>query len=431
MSLRPIAHHVFLVCSSVFRRHRLFRSLAGLDDPDEEAPTVIVSRSGGSHVGARHVTDTSEPEKHMVTVSRARSFLSNRKSFESFKSADDEGEKGKPEDRESGEFGIEKEHKGRWKSRSLVRVGGDHLHLISAQPGTWAAFTREHRRDSDVEVVVTRSADFRSSNGNHRSETGYRESHRSPEYCRSYRVGGLNMAAESRAPMTPKSSTVSKWNQQSVQVQETDEHVHRRALVDGEEEVVVGEEEKCVNEHVQVVGEGTGEDEPRALSWRRVAYSRPRTRQLGGDNRDGPDEGDADVKIIRSDTTTILSRTTTTSTTMAEVEAVVPSSRIAITPHKKIISLASSSSCSEGLDASDMHDFPSLSNSPRNVLKARKAPTPPDAGSGLITPRLRMSTRGAHSPMKSRRGLRGKGQKRSRSQGRVKGEREGERAVGK
>lgn len=388
--------------------------MAGLDDPDEEAPTVIVSRSGGSHVGARNVTDTSEPERRAVTVSRARSFLSNRKSFESFKSGHDEDENGTPGVRGGGESGREREHRGRWKSRSLARAvgGGDHLHLLSAQPGTWAAFTREHRRDTDVEVVVTRSADFRSSSGNHRSGTGYRGSHRSPEYQRSYRVGGWDVAAESRAPMTPKSSM---WNQQSVQVQETDEYIQRRVLVGEEEGFVIGEEEKCVKERVQVVGEGTGEDEPRTLSWRRVAYSRPRTGQLS----DGPDEGDADVKIIRSDTTTTLSRTTTTSTTMAKVEAAAASSTTVITPRKKIISLASSSPCSEGLGASDMYDFPSLSNSPRSVSKVRKAPTPPDAGSGLITPRPRMATRGAHSPMKSRRGLRGK--KRSRSLGRVKG----------
>lgn len=258
-------------CYTVIR-HRLFRTLAGLDDPYDEAPAVLVSRQGvrrgtrnlggggNGGNGGNGSDDSAAGETFTYTVGRASSVIGGRTSVDggadasseddhvvpghrqghghsrnaragrhghggavtvgrravaaSVMSESDEdegpgrdgagglrrhhaavtparkrgaggmlsrsravsGRSSEEGDVDRGDMGDERGDEGRQHDHHHLGNGHSRLHmpghnLLSARRGTWAAFSRDCRRDSNVSIAGP-AADFRSNSGRRTSNGG-------------------------------------------------------------------------------------------------------------------------------------------------------------------------------------------------------------------------------------------------------------------
>lgn len=256
--------------------HRLFRTLAGLDDPAEEAPSVIVSRYAGQR-STRNLGGTGESGRSSVrggdagrrlTVAfgRASSVVgsvsrrddadySSDSSSDSFSDNDDGNGRGRRRGRgfsghsfaESGSAtnvigfgdGSGKKKSGRFSSNA-PRGGGGSGPVIPAPSGrTWAAFSRDcaRREDAPTLNITDELHDFRSSSGrNRRSSSRERRCNsRGSSADGTVAPGFEGCGGGAGVPDSPESSTVSGltgWRRQRLQQRLVSQRSSRRAARD-------------------------------------------------------------------------------------------------------------------------------------------------------------------------------------------------------
>lgn len=271
--------HFFHSCPHALARpathspRRLFRTLAGLDDPTEEAPSVIISRcavqrstrnlggTGGGGSGGISVSGVERRGGHLtVAFGRASSVVgsisrrdhsdySSDESSDSFEGDEERGGRGGGRgfrgrsSVESGSAADVVEHGGgSGKTRSGRFSTGGSVAIPVPAGGTWAAFSRDCARLEDAPTLsVTDAHDFRSTSGRTRRSSGGgdgsgRERRRaSPRSSTDGTVapgfdgiGGGGVGA----PDSPESSTVSGltgWRRQRLQQRVVSQRSSRRA----------------------------------------------------------------------------------------------------------------------------------------------------------------------------------------------------------